>query len=33
MTAYGVDAASGGLQPLADYAVGNSPFWVMVTTL
>ncbi len=33
MTAYAVDAASGGLSPLTDYAVGKSPFWVMVTTL
>ena len=33
MTAYRIDAASGVLQPLADYEVGQSPFWVMVTTL
>jgi 6-phosphogluconolactonase len=33
MTAYRVDAASGALQPLADYEVGKSPFWVMVTAL
>jgi len=33
MTAYRVDAASGALQPLADYAVGKSPFWMMVTTI
>lgn len=33
MTAYRVDAASGALQPMADYAVGKSPFWVMVTTI
>ena len=33
MTAYRVDAASGALQPVADYAVGKSPFWVMVTTI
>jgi 6-phosphogluconolactonase len=33
MTAYRVDAATGELHPLADYAVGKQPFWVMVTTL
>lgn len=33
MTAYRVDAATGALHPLADYEVGKSPFWVMVTTL
>jgi 6-phosphogluconolactonase len=33
MTAYRVDAATGALHPLADYAVGKSPFWVMVTTV
>lgn len=33
MTAYRVDAASGALQPLVDYEVGKSPFWVMVTTI
>ncbi|MFZ1753343.1 MAG: beta-propeller fold lactonase family protein [Caldilineaceae bacterium] len=33
MTAYRVDGANGALEPLADYAVGNSPFWVMMTTL
>ncbi|MEZ4616153.1 MAG: beta-propeller fold lactonase family protein [Caldilineaceae bacterium] len=33
MTAYRVDDASGALAPLADYAVGKSPFWVMVTSL
>lgn len=33
MTAYGVDEVSGALEPLADYAVGKSPFWVMMTTL
>ncbi len=33
MTAYRVDLASGALYPLQDYAVGKSPFWVMVTTL
>ena len=31
LTAYRVDAATGTLQPLADYAVGKQPFWVMVT--
>ena len=31
MTAYRVDAADGALQPLADYQVGKSPFWVMAT--
>ncbi|MFN8487477.1 MAG: beta-propeller fold lactonase family protein [Caldilineaceae bacterium] len=30
MTAYRVDAATGALQPFADYEVGQSPFWVMV---
>jgi len=30
MTAYRVDQASGALQPIADYEVGQSPFWVMV---
>ena len=33
MTAYRVDAADGALQPLADYQVGKSPFWVMATTI
>jgi 6-phosphogluconolactonase len=33
MTAYRVDPASGALQPLQDYAVGKSPFWVMVMTV
>lgn len=33
MTAYRVDQATGALQPIADYAVGQSPFWVMVVTL
>lgn len=33
MTAYRVDGVSGALEPLADYSVGKSPFWVMMTTL
>ena len=33
MTAYRVDGVSGALEPMADYSVGKSPFWVMVTTL
>jgi 6-phosphogluconolactonase len=33
MRAFRVDPASGALQPLQDYAVGKSPFWVMVTTV
>lgn len=33
MTAYRVDPATGALQPIADYEVGQSPFWVMVVTL
>ena len=33
MTCYRVDAATGELQPLQDYAVGSQPFWVMVTPL
>jgi 6-phosphogluconolactonase len=33
MTAFRVDAATGALHPLAEYEVGQSPFWVMVTTL
>lgn len=33
MTAYRVDGVNGALEPLADYPVGKSPFWVMVTTL
>jgi 6-phosphogluconolactonase len=33
MTAYRIDQASGALQPLADYAVGKSPFWVMALML
>lgn len=33
MTGYRIDAATGALQPLADYEVGQSPFWVMVVTL
>lgn len=30
MTAYQIDPSSGALSPIADYAVGKSPFWVMV---
>lgn len=33
MTSYRVDPASGVLHPMEDYAVGDKPFWVMVTTL
>ncbi len=33
MTAYRVDAETGALAPIADYEVGKSPFWVMVTTV
>jgi 6-phosphogluconolactonase len=33
MTAYRVDEVNGALAPLADYQVGKSPFWVMVTRL
>ena len=33
MTAYRVDAATGALQAMQDYAVGRKPFWVMVATL
>jgi 6-phosphogluconolactonase (cycloisomerase 2 family) len=33
MTAYRIDQATGALQPMADYEVGQSPFWVMVATL
>ena len=33
MTCYRIDAASGALQAMADYEVGQQPFWVMVTTL
>ncbi|MFN8444783.1 MAG: beta-propeller fold lactonase family protein [Caldilineaceae bacterium] len=33
MTAYRVDPSSGALQPIADYAVGKSPFWVMSLTI
>lgn len=33
MTGYRIDGATGALQPLADYEVGQSPFWVMVVTL
>lgn len=33
MTSYRVDAATGQLHALEDYAVGKQPFWVMVTTL
>lgn len=33
MTGYRIDAATGALQPLADYEVGQSPFWVMAVTL
>ena len=33
MTAFRVDAATGELHALADYAVGKQPFWVMVTSL
>jgi 6-phosphogluconolactonase len=33
MTAYRIDQATGALQPMADYEVGQSPFWVMVVTL
>lgn len=29
MTAYRIDPATGALDPIADYAVGASPFWVM----
>jgi len=29
MTAYRIDGATGALDPLTDYAVGKSPFWVM----
>ena len=32
MTSYRVDAATGELHALADYAVGKQPFWVMVTS-
>ena len=30
MTAYRIDSATGALESLTDYAVGKSPFWVMV---
>ncbi len=33
MTAYRIDGATGALQPMTDYAVGKSPFWVMVQTI
>lgn len=33
MTAYRVDLSSGALQPIADYAVGKSPFWAMIVTV
>jgi len=33
MTSYRVDAATGELRALADYAVGKQPFWVMATSL
>ena len=33
MTSYRVDAATGELHALADYAVGKQPFWVMATSL
>ena len=33
MTAYRIDERTGALQSISDYAVGKSPFWVMVTTL
>ncbi|CAN5385265.1 lactonase family protein [soil metagenome] len=33
MTAFRVDAGTGALHPLVEYEVGQSPFWVMVTTL
>ena len=33
MTSYRVDAATGELHALEDYAVGKRPFWVMVTSL
>lgn len=33
MTGYQIDQTTGALQPLADYAVGKSPFWVMVVAL
>lgn len=33
MTGYRIDQATGALQPIADYEVGQSPFWVMVVTL
>ncbi|MBX3012655.1 MAG: lactonase family protein [Caldilineaceae bacterium] len=33
MRAYRIDQTTGALEPLADYAVGKSPFWVMVLTI
>ena len=33
MTSYRVDATTGELHALEDYAVGSKPFWVMATTL
>ena len=33
MTSYRVDAATGELQPLENYTVGESPFWVMAAAL
>lgn len=33
LRAFRIDSASGALYPLADYEVGQSPFWVMVTML
>jgi 6-phosphogluconolactonase len=33
MVAYRVDEATGALHPLAEYAVGRQPFWVMATTV
>jgi 6-phosphogluconolactonase len=30
MTGYRIDQTTGALEPLADYAVGEKPFWVMV---
>jgi 6-phosphogluconolactonase len=33
MRAFRIDPATGALQPFADYEVGKSPFWVMVTTV
>ncbi len=33
MTAYRVDAETGSLHAMRDYAVGHKPFWVMAATL